>query len=304
MPAPPAPDSPSRATLVARLVALRASTGLSGNAFAKRLGDAQSHRELHPDDIRRWTQSRVWKIEHRALPPTEEDLRTWVAAAGEPEEVARELIDLLDKSGPEYETWRAAYGRAGGAAALEQLYREAEERTTLIGEFQLAFIPGILQTRQYAREIITMPCGPLKWDTSEAEIEAKVNERMRRTEIISDYTKRIQVVLGEAALRTLMTSRATLIDQLHKLEIVAALPTVELGIIGFGQHMPIYALSGFAILDDWAQVEHMGGVQDLTKPDEVAFWTDCVNPAREAASKGPDALALIERAIRDLEAGE
>jgi transcriptional regulator with XRE-family HTH domain len=304
LPAPPAPDSPSRATLVARLVALRASTGLSGNAFAKRLGVAQSHRELPPDDIRRWTQSRVWKIEHRALPPTEEDIRTWVAAAGEPEEVARELIDLLDKSRPEYESWRAAYGRAGGAAALEQLYREAEERTTLIGEFQIAFIPGLLQTRQYAREIVTMRCGPLKWDASEADIEAKVNERMQRTEIIYDSTKRIQVVLGEASLRTRMTSPATLIDQLHKLEMVAGLPTVELGIIGFDQHMPIYALSGFAILDDWAQVEHLGGVQDLTEPDDVAFWTDCFNQAREAASTGPAAIELIERAIRDLSQGE
>ena len=304
MPAPPAPENPSRAALAARLVALRTATGLSGNAFAERLGVAQSQRELLPDDIRSWTQSRVWKIEHRKLAPTEEDVRTWIAAAEGPEEVAQELIDLLGDSRSEYETWQAAYGRAGGADALERQYREAEERTTLIGEFQIAFIPGILQTRQYAREIVTMPCGPIAWDASEADIEAKVNERMRRTEIIYDSTKRVQVVLGEASLTTLMTSPATMIDQLHKLEIIAALPTVELGIISRQQPWPVYPFSAFTILDDWVVIEHLTGAQDITEPDEVAFWTDSFNRLREAASKGPDAIALIERAIRDLQMGE
>lgn len=289
MPAPPAPENPSRAALAARLVALRAATGLSGNAFAKRIGVVQS---------------RVWKIEHRELLPTEEDIRMWVAAAGQPEEVAGELIELLDKSRGEYETWTAAYGRAGGAASLQRQYREAEERTTLIGEFQIAFIPGILQTRQYAREIVTMQCGPLAWNASEGDIEAMVDERMRRTEVIYDPAKRVQVVLGEASLRTLMTSPATLVDQLHKLEMVAGLPTVELGIIGFRQRMPVYPFSAFAILDDWVIVEHLTGQQDITEPDEVASWAGFFNQLREAASTGPAAIELIERAIRDLSQGE
>ena len=288
MPAPPAPDSPSRATLVARLVALRASTGLSGNAFAKRMGVVQS---------------RVWKIEHRELFPTEEDIRMWVAAAEQPEEVAGELIDLLGKSHSEHETWRAAYSRAGGAGALQREYREEEEQSTLIGEFQIAYIPGILQTRQYARETLTMPCGPLAWDASEHDIETMLAERMHRTEIIFDPAKRVQIVLGEAALRTLVVSPQTMIEQLHKLEMVAAVPTIELGIIGFHQRMPVYPFTAFGIRDNEVYVEHFTDEVNI-KPDQIADWVHFFNLLRDAASTGPAAIEIIERALRDLQAGE
>jgi len=67
-------------------------------------------------------------------------------------------------------------------------------------------IPAILQTADYAREILSLPSGPAAWGSDRADMEAMIDGRLRRQEILHDPHKRIQVVLGEAALRTLVHS--------------------------------------------------------------------------------------------------
>ena len=142
---PPKPDKVSRSALAARLTALRVAAGLSGNALAKRMGIIQS---------------RQWKIEHGELLPTEEDIRAWVRAIGERQEVAAELIDLLADARVEYQTFKAAYRKGGGGAAYQEQVRAIEERSARVGEFQAAMIPAVLQTADYAREILSLPKRP------------------------------------------------------------------------------------------------------------------------------------------------
>ena len=75
-------------------------------------------------------------------------------------------------------------------------------------------------------------------------------------------------------------------------------------VIGFRQRMPVYPFSGFAILDDLVLIEHLTGEQNITDADEVTSWTHFFGMLREAASTGPAAIEIIERALRDLQAGE
>ena len=97
---PSVPGSTSRDALAARLTALRTAAGLSGNALAKRMGIVQS---------------RVWKIEHGELLPTEDDIRAWVQATGHDPETARGLIQMLAEARAEYATFKIAYGKGGAA---------------------------------------------------------------------------------------------------------------------------------------------------------------------------------------------
>ena len=101
----PAPksDKVSRSALAARLTSLRTEAGLSGNALARRMGIVQS---------------RVWKIEHGELLPTEDDIRAWVRATGQRQEVEGELTDMLAEARVEYQTFKAAYRKGGGGANL------------------------------------------------------------------------------------------------------------------------------------------------------------------------------------------
>ena len=279
--------NPSRAALAARLTALREASGLSGNAFAKRMGIVQS---------------RVWKIEHGELLPNADDIRSWVAAAGQPAQTAGELTDLLGHAHVEYETWKAAYRKGGGAAAQQAAYITLEAQATVIGEFQIAMFPGIIQTAEYAREVLSLPSGPMAWGSTASDIESMIDNRLRRQEVaLYDPRKRVQIVLYEAALRTLVCTPSTLVGQLRKLLAVDALPSVELGIIGFHQHMPVFPFTAFSVRDELIVIDHLTGEQTIDDRDEVASWVCFFDLLRAAASTGEAAHHLIHTAVARLE---
>ncbi len=164
---PSQPGRASRATLAARLTELRMTAGLSGNALAKRMGVVQS---------------RVNKIEHPEKPPhlipNEDDIRAWVAATAGDAQTVTDLLDMLAKAEKE-KKFSALFGRKGGAVALEERVRAAEEQATRIGEFEVAVIPGILQTADYARELLGVASGPRAWGSDDADVEDKIIKRVR-----------------------------------------------------------------------------------------------------------------------------
>jgi transcriptional regulator with XRE-family HTH domain len=282
-------DKVSRDALAARLTALRTAAGLSGNALARRMGVVQS---------------RVWKIEHGQLLPTEDDIHAWARATGQGREVVGELIGMLAEARIEYQTFRAAFRKGGGAAGLQAQIAAIEERSTRIGEFQVAMIPAILQTAQYAREILSLPSGPAAWGSDRADIDAMIDIRLRRQEALHDPNKRIQVVLGEAALRTLVCTPKALAGQLDKLLSVMRLPAVELGIIGFSQPMPVFPFTAFSVRDDdLIVIERLTGEQYLRaeeSPDEVSAFLKFFDLLRDAASTGTEAEAIIRRSLEAL----
>jgi transcriptional regulator with XRE-family HTH domain len=284
---PSTPGRASRAALIARLTRLREAAGLSGNALAKRMGIVQS---------------RVWKIEHGDLMPNEDDITAWAEATGHPE-AAGELAEMLKAARGE-QAFSTVYRQRGGAAAYEDRIRAIEERSARIGEFEVAVVPGLMQTADYCREVVSVPGGLRAWGIDDAGITAKVNARLRRQEILHDPARRIQMILGEAALRTRVVPPAVLAAQLGKLLSLLRLPAVELGVIQFGQQVPAYTLGGFRVYDeDMITVESIAGEKDFTadqEPEAVAAFLEAFEALRQAASTGTEAEAIIQRALDDL----
>jgi hypothetical protein len=93
--------------------------------------------------------------------------------------VEGELADILAEARVEYQTFKAAYRKGGGGAAYQERVRAIEERSTRIGEFQVAMIPAILQTQGYAREILFLPSGPATCGSDSADIDAMIDGRLR-----------------------------------------------------------------------------------------------------------------------------
>jgi len=282
---PSRPANPARAALAARLTEMRTTAGLSGNALAKRMGVVQS---------------RVWKIEHLELLANEDDIREWARVCGREEEVDDLMQALAEARG---EQAFSAVLRQRGAAAYQDQVRALEEQATRVGEFSVGYIPGFLQTAEYARALYRLPAGLSAWGSDEAAIEEAVNARLRRQEILYVQGKRIQVVLGEGALRTLVAPPQVVGAQLGKLLSVMRLPSVELGVIGFGQRMPVYPF-GFRVYgDELIITESIAGERYHaveSDPDAVAAFLEAFNELRTAASTGDDAEAIIHRAIDDL----
>jgi transcriptional regulator with XRE-family HTH domain len=281
---PSQPGRASRAALAMRLTGLRTVAGLSGNALAKRMGVVQS---------------RVWKIEHGDLMPAEQDIKEWMRATGG-EAAAGELAELLAEARSE-QAFSNAFARKGGAAAIEDRVRATEERSARIGEFEVAVIPGILQTADYAREVLSVSSGPRAWGSDDADVEDKIAGRLRRQEILYSRGKHVQVVLSEAALRVLVTTPETMAGQLDKLLAVSRLPAVELGVIGFGQRIPAYSIGGFRVYDDdLIVVESISEQDEITDPAKVAVYLGAFDALRRAAATGDEARRLITAAAADL----
>ena len=274
-----------RAALAERLRDLRRGAFRSGAKLAEALG---------------WPQTRVSKLETGSQIPKDSDLVDWVRAVDADDTVLAELRTLHAAVQVEYIAFQEMYS-ARGAGRTQDRYGRLERATTLICHCEPALVPGLLQTGQYSRELLSAPASAVLTGATPELIEEMISGRMRRQEVLYQPNKRIQVVVGEAALRTWFGSPETLIAQLDRLVAVADLATVELGVLPFDRAHPVMPLAGFTVHDRTRVfLETLTGEQELVLPDEVAAYVKAFDQLRDAALAGPDAVALIQRIAAEL----
>lgn len=274
----PPQNNPRRVRLGTRLRELRAARYRSASALGRDLG---------------WQQSRVSKLERGAQLPTPEDLDAWVTATGADLAVRAELADLLTSARVDYSVFSEVY-RAGGIAEYQAELGRLEAQATVIREYQPAMIPGLVQTPAYARELLSIPGGPVLTGATPEAVDALVAERIKRQELLYQPNRRVQIVLGQAALWTHFGSVNTLRGQLDRLVTLAELDTVELGIVPVANPSPIMPLAGFSLHDDDVlYVETLTDEHRIEDPEQIAAHIRAFDLLRDAAVTGPDAAALI-----------
>jgi transcriptional regulator with XRE-family HTH domain len=275
--------------LAAQLRALREDAGLTGTSLAQRVG---------------WGQSKVSKIETGRQLPTEDDIRQWARVVGAPAAKVEELLASLERAKVEFATWREQYRAAGSGADKQADIRALEARATRIGEFQPAFIPGLLQTAQYARELLlawAVDAAQGAFGIDEAGVDRLVAARMQRQQLLYEPGKQVQLVILEAALYSRVSSPETLAGQLDRLIAVTSLPNVEFGIIPFTALLPVFPICSFMIFDtELVTVESLTGEQQVNEPDQLALYDRFFALLRDSAAHGQSAVALIHRALSEL----
>jgi transcriptional regulator with XRE-family HTH domain len=275
-----------RRKLSDQLKELRRSSKLSGAELASRLG---------------WAQSKISRTENAKQLPSEEDIRGWVRVTEAPTEILIELLAMLHRAQSEYVGFREQYRAAGGLSGLQSDIRVLESQAARIFHFQPALIPALLQTADYAREMLHLPSGPLLHGSTENDIAGIVAVRVQRQQALYQAEKKIYVVLLEGALRCRLCTPATLLGQLDRLVVLLGLPSLELGIIPFTTQMPVYPLSGFDLYDnDVLSVETVIGETWINDPAEVAKYLKVFEMLQGAASFGDDAAVIIQGVAREL----
>jgi hypothetical protein len=242
----------------------------------------------------------VSKLELGSQLPSEDDLDAWVAATGAGPDIRTELGELLTQARIEHRAWGEDY-RSGSIAASQAQIGELEAEATIIREYQPSMMPSIVQTVAYAREMLTTEGGPVLLGATPAAVEALIVERVRRQALLYEPHRQIRIVLGQAALTVHFGSVDTLIGQLDRLVVLAGLPSVDLRVLPTAVSSPILPLCGFSIHDDdtlW--LETLTKETRSTDPEEIRVHTQAFELARETASAGPDAVALIQRVVADL----
>jgi len=264
-----------------RLRSLREDARLSGKELATQLD---------------WQGSKISKIEHGRQTPSADDVTAWVQAVGGSPELLADLLADLRAVRLEYRTWSRLLRR--GTAARQRAAAPLDAATSLIRAFEPAVIPGLLQTADYARHVLS---SVVALRGTAADVPEGVRARLDRQAALYDSSKRFRFLMTEAALRYLVCPPATLRGQLDRLLAVAGLETVELAILGFGAHLPYPAAHGFWLYDDkLALVDTISAELALRDRDDIELYERVFDALWNVAATGEAAVAIIGSATRNL----
>jgi transcriptional regulator with XRE-family HTH domain len=205
-----------------------------------------------------------------------------------------QLLDLARQA--RQPGWWRAYG------LNDRGYVPLEAGASLVREFTITVVPGLLQTADYARALFRSATRSL--DAAQIEREVEVRMIRQRRLLAEDNPLRLEAIVDEAVLHRPVGGRTVLRTQLDHLIIAAELDTVTLRVLltEKGEH-PGLDGGGFTVLTfaersepDLAYIEHVGGAVHIEKADEVARCTLAFDHLRSAALSPADSVSLLERA--------
>lgn len=192
------------------------------------------------------------------------------------------------------ETWRWDDGLKSGTRHLQGIARDRESGARRIRSYTANVVPGLLQTAEYARQLM-----PLADPTGAMDRAAAVAARMRRQEVLYESGRTFEFLLDEMCLRWSPGPRV-MPGQLDRLVSISTLDAVRLGVLPSDRE-GAWGWHGFTLwdpLDDsptYVTTELLHGGQVITDPDSVARYEALWKVLRSAAVTGDDAMKLIHR---------
>jgi transcriptional regulator with XRE-family HTH domain len=263
-----------------RLRRLREDADLTGKELAERLG---------------WPASKVSRLENGRQTATVADVQAWTSATDVRPETRDELIEDLRSLRVEYATWQRQL--RGGFAPRQRVNRLLEDGTTTVRIYQPALVPGLLQTADYARAIFR----GLASVHGSRDIEAGVNERLRRQEVLYEPGREFRFLVTEAALRARHCPPGALRAQLDRLLALAGLATVQLAVLPWSADLPALVMHGFDIFDDrLVLIEAVNAELAIRERDDIALYARLFEMYWEVAAHGEQASGEITRIALDL----
>ena len=261
--------------LAERLVRLRKAAGLTGDQLAAELG---------------WPRSKVPKLENGRQMPTGADIRAWAQVTGAQDEIP-DLLGLLSDAQAVHRQWR--HQLRSGHAALQAEFDALVRGAGRVRNFEIAFIPGLLQTPDYARyralEAVRLH------GTDPERVEETVRARMGRQGVLYDQAKTFEFVVTEAAFRLLPCPPPVMAAQLDRLMTATALANLTFGIIPFGTELPVVPMLGFLAADDLTVIETFTSA-DTLRGQESAKYIQVFGELMAEAVTGDAARRLIAAA--------
>ncbi|MFI5728935.1 helix-turn-helix domain-containing protein [Kribbella sp. NPDC051587] len=184
-------------------------------------------------------------------------------------------------------------------------YLGLESAAALIRSYELQFVPGLLQTTDYARAVVQLGRGLV---TAE-EVERRVNLRISRQEVLTRATPvRLWAVVDEAVLRRPIGGQKTMMMQLDHLIEMSALPNVTLQVMGFndGGHAATggaYSILRFPEPDlaDVVYIEHLTSALYLDKQEDLDQYTATMEALCVAAPPPNKTRDILTRIRRDFD---
>jgi transcriptional regulator with XRE-family HTH domain len=182
-----------------------------------------------------------------------------------------------------------------------QSYVGMEEAATSIRIYEPQFIPGLLQTQQYAAAVLAVGDIPL------SETERHVILRKERQRRFAEGRLKLWAIVEETALRRPIGSKEILREQLRYLLSLASRQNLTLQIVPFGMGGHA-APSGFSILrfneqdlPDVAYLEHLTSALYFDKRADVDRYLLVMERLSIISAKTSETPGILTTIINDLE---
>lgn len=269
--------------LGAELRRAREAAGLSGRALAAQLGN--------------WSQAKISRIENGLVSSTVEDIEAMLDALGVRGEKREQLLALAEEASESTVSWRVLHkgGMARWQYELDQLLRTAAR----VRHFQPMIVPGLMQTAEYARQVLQLA----NW-TGQKDVNAAVVARLARQQILFEPTcPQYHYLLGEIGLRWRPVDSVPLHRaQLDRIVTVSALPAVTVQVLPADSPTAALGLHGFRIYDFADEneptvvfVETISGEITISEPDNVATYIGTWEQLNKSALSPEDSRAYIQQ---------
>jgi transcriptional regulator with XRE-family HTH domain len=285
----PTRSSPTvkRRRLAAELHRLRETAGLTIDEVAERL---------------EWSTAKISRIENSRVSVLPRDVKFLLSTYGltDQDEAWNVLLTLARES--RQKGWWQQYGDA--VPNWFEVYVGLEGDAATMSIYQAEFVPGLLQTQDYARAVHQAALVR----ATEDEIDQLVKVRMARQELLTaDDAPQVWIVLNEAVIRRLVGGRAVMHEQLVRLRDATRLPNVTLQVIPFsaGAHPAMdgtFELLSFPEPADpnIVYIEYHAGSLYVEKPQEVTRYKLMFDHLRAAAQPVDASRAFIARVAEEL----
>lgn len=205
-----------------------------------------------------------------------------------------ELRDVLKGLAKDSKTrgWWHAHGDA--VPSWFSVYVGLEQAASSLRTYECEFVPGLLQTADYARELHRVTSAP-----SEDDLSRMITVRMERQGLLtSAQPPDLWVIMHEAVLRHTVGNRQMMRSQCERIVQAIELTTVTVQVLPFdaGTYPATgaFTLLGFPEQED-PDVVYKDGLTDATyleRPEDIALYTRAFDHLR--------ALALSPRRSTDL----
>ncbi|MDH2424013.1 helix-turn-helix transcriptional regulator [Sphaerisporangium sp. TRM90804] len=185
-----------------------------------------------------------------------------------------------------------------------EAYVGLEEAATRIRSYEVQFIPGLLQTAEYARAVVLL--GHV--DGPEAEIQRRVDLRMARQKLLAQPDPpHLWAVIDEAALRRPLGGREVMRGQIaHLIEAVAsANVTVQVMPFSAGGHAAAggpFSILRFAEQDlpDVVYLEQLTSAIYLDKRDDLDRYQAVMERLCLDAVPVSDTKSALEKILKEI----
>lgn len=201
-------------------------------------------------DLVNMSQAKISRVETGAVAAEPGDVRLLAEALHMPPAEVERVVELAEHADDRLTDWTSAQpGLADRQREMGRIEDSAREHRI----FQPTVVPGLMQTSEYARAILSNLRDELddaRIADSAGAVSEAVNARMQRNHILLLSDRDFHFVITEQVLRNLVCRPADMIAQIDRMREVAAYPNVRLRVVTDDAQLPIAPYHGFYLADN------------------------------------------------------